>query len=342
MNGNLWEKRIPTLLGIVLTVVSIAITSTLIKNPTKLTIRADISKEPHNITITNISDSSFNVSYTTDESVTGSINYYKEISSKNTENEDFDKQKGTLSPRKVHSITIKNLISNTKYFFVIISGQTTYQNNNVPFEITTAPIISSPTPSQNSITGNVIFPNGKSPNETIIYLDILNGQTLSTILREDGSFTIPTNLLRFKDLLSYLEFSDDTSLKLTIINDSYKSNVLSTFRKAHPVPTITLSNDYDFTINTTSTLKKESTIGFSSLVFPKHASNSPKIKTASVSISPTPLLQSNIISTPLPTAHQSPKTITNTTVFGTFLIHPIIIFTSIVATVGILLFLLTR
>ncbi|MBI2028066.1 MAG: fibronectin type III domain-containing protein [Candidatus Levybacteria bacterium] len=242
------DKRIPTLLGISLVAFSVILMSFFIRDRTIFKSSAITTEDPQNITITNTSDTSFNISYTTEESITGTISFGKDINLGFTEIEDLDREKGTISPRIIHSTTLKNLTSNTKYYYVINSGQTTFLNNNAPFEVTTGPSIS-PSTTQTSISGRVILPNASIPTTTIAYLTILGAQTLSTLVNNDGSFIFQLDSLRSDDLSTPFSLDKDPNIKITFVNDFFISRVLSSYSKTNPLPTISLPNDFDFTLD---------------------------------------------------------------------------------------------
>ena len=245
--SRLWDKRIPTLFGISLIAFSVILTSIFIKNQTIFRSNAITIEDPQNITTTNISDTSFVLSYTTQESVAGTVSFGKDTNMRLTEIEDADREKGAVSPHIIHITTLKNLTPNTKYFFVINSGQTTFLNNNVPFEAVTAPSIPAP-PSQRSIVGKVILPDGSIPREGVSFLTTKGTQTLSTLVRKDGSFTFILDSLRSEDLSSYFKLEKDSNIKIAFVSDSFSSRVLALYSQTNPLPTITLSNNYDFTI----------------------------------------------------------------------------------------------
>lgn len=251
MISRFWDKRIPTLLGIGLIGLSVILTSIFIKNQTIFRSSAITIEDPQNITITNVSDKSFVLSYTTAENVAGTVSFGKDTNMRFTEIEDIDSEKGKVSPHIIHVTTFKNLTPNTKYYFVINSGQTTFLKNNVPFETVTGPSIPSPPLIQLPITGKVILPDGNIPSEAVAYLTILGTQTLSTSVRKDGSFTFILDSLRSEDLSSYSKLEKDSNIKIALIGDSFSSRVLALYSQTNPLPTITLSNNYDFTIENT-------------------------------------------------------------------------------------------
>lgn len=249
MKKTIWEKRIPTFLGILLIVIGTAATTYLVKNGAIFSGRAAPSYTPENIRLTNVSDTSFTVSYTTKESAIGSVSYGKDSSLGTTSFDDRDQQTNNVSSYKIHYFTIRNLRPSTKYFFSITSAQTTFLNDSNPFEITTAPSINTTPPLQKPIAGKVISPDGKPIDEAIVYLTSDNAQTISALIKSDGSYILPLNSIRSQGLISYVSFSDNSSIKILIIGPLQKSNVTISSKQINPVPIITLSNDYNFTVN---------------------------------------------------------------------------------------------
>lgn len=258
MISRLWDKRIPTLLGIALVAFSVILTSIFIKNKTIFRSNAITIEDPQNITITNISDTSSVLSYTTQGNVASTVSFGKDTNLGLTEIEDTDSEKGAVSPHIIHVTTLKNLTANTKYYFAINSGQTTFLNNNVPFELVTGPSIPSPPSIQQPITGKVILPDGSIPSQVVAYLTILGAQTLSTLVRKDGSFTFILDSLRSEDLSSYLKLKKDSNIKIAFVGDSFSSRVLALYSQTNPLPIITLSNNYDFSIESSISIASAS------------------------------------------------------------------------------------
>lgn len=249
MKDTIWNKHIPTLLAISIIVLGIAITSFLVKSGVILISQAHPAETPQKLKITNISDASFTVSYSTEDNVIGSVNFGKDENLGSTAFDDRNQKTESVAPYKIHSITVKNLTPETRYYFSITSGQKKFLNNAVPFEVSTAPTLKTLPPSQTlSLKGKVILPNAEKVTEAIVYATTQNGQAISTILKEDGSYLLPLDSMRTSDLSSYFTFEQNSVIKMLIENDIFKSNV-SISGKLEIVPTVTLSYDYDFTIS---------------------------------------------------------------------------------------------
>lgn len=250
MRHRFWDKRIPTFLGIFFLAISIGVTTFLVKQGGLFSVRAIPSHDPKDVRVTNISDSSFTVSYFTKDPTSGVINYGESPSLGKSGLDDKDQELGNVSNHLLHNITVKNLAPKTKYYFSIISGKDTYTNNSNPFEITTGEKIVASFSDQTPMKGSVTLPNREPPKEAIVYLTANNAQVISTVLKPDGSFLLPLNSLRNSNLNSYFIIENDTVLKLLIIGDNLTSNIVLSTLQINPVPTITLSNDYDFTLTT--------------------------------------------------------------------------------------------
>jgi len=247
VNSQLLNKRIPTAFGIGIVIFAIALTTFTLRSQTSLKSKASNSEQPQNVKVANISDDSFTITYQTGALATGSVNFGKDRKLGSTELEALDKEKGSLTPKNVHSITVKKLTPATKYQLVIVSGQNTFLNNGSPFEIETGPSISSPSAIQSKIKGKVILPDGNPPIEALVYLSSGDSQLLSTVVGKNGEFNFSLKGLRSDDLNSYFMAYEDTSFKLEAVSKSLKSTVSISLNNADSIPTITLSNDYDFT-----------------------------------------------------------------------------------------------
>jgi len=276
MKQSFWNKRIPTLLGLVLLVVGIGITTFLAQNKTTLVGIAGPSETPTDIRITNITDSSFTVSYTTSDSVLGSINFGKSNELNEIALDDRDQNTNLPNPYKVHSITVKNLSPSSTYFFSIKSGSQTFLNNSSPFSVTTAPAIEGQPPIEKVITGSVILSDGSIPKEGIVYLTSEESQAISALIQADGTFSLSLSFLRNRDLLSYFLTSENTIFNLLIKGDGLSSNIKISGTSSK-LPAVTLSNDYDFTQDITPVITQ-----FPSSLFPQVPLTSESSKTPAI------------------------------------------------------------
>ncbi len=266
-----------TILGIILVLLGIPLIIFVIKNQTMIKIKASNSQAPKDVKITNISDQTFTITYQTDVPATGSISYGNDKKLSQSELENVDKEKGSFSPKKIHSISVNKLIPNTKYYLSIISGSNTFLNNGTPFETTTGSVISSSSAKQNEIKGKIILPDGNVPSEAIVYLNAENSQLLSNTIAKDGSFSFSLEKLRTNDLSSYFDVNDNTFFKIFTTNGILKSTALASLSKINSIPTITLSNDYDFTHEVSTTASKSAALSGFPKITPSDKNLKPEI-----------------------------------------------------------------
>src|SRR3989344_1433063 len=221
---NFFDRKIPTLIGLLIIIAGTAITTFLVKRETLFQIVAGPEQEPENIKITNISDSLFTLTYTTDAKVIGTLNYSKDPTLLDTVSlDDRDQISQSAIKYSAHSITVKDLEPNTLYYFSITSGDKKYLNNASPFKVETGEIIDKDPSLQVPMSGKIVMPNGNPASDGLVYVKVSGAQELSTLINIDGTFTLPLNNLRnstFDDL-----FTIDAN---TIINiEIYSENLFS-------------------------------------------------------------------------------------------------------------------
>lgn len=276
MRESVWEKRIPTLLGTLFIVIGIVVTSFLARTGTSLISKASPSHAPENIRITNISSTSFSVSYVTKKAVTGVVSFGQDASFGQTTLDDRDQKSGTPNMYQTHHITIKNLKPNTQYFFSITSGEDSFLNNNSPFEVKTGSVITQEPPAQQPLTGKIVLPDGGIPSEALIYVTAPNAQQLSTITKDNGSYILPLNSMLNSSFSSYVALFDNTRITMLILTDSLSSTVSLLPTQIDPVPIIILSQNYDFTQGSAPLLLEDMASQSASVGFPSFSANTSK------------------------------------------------------------------
>jgi hypothetical protein len=245
MRESIWNKKIPTILGLLVIAVGVGVTTFLANQSTLFKSNASLSDQPKNVRITNVTDTSFTVSYSTDTQVSGSLNYGKDKNLGQSALDDRDQQSGSLANYNIHNLTVRLLSQQTQYFFTINSGQTNYSNNNQPFTVSTGPTLENPS-NQAPMTGKIILPDGTAPSGALVYVTMDGAQVISTLVKSDGSYILPLNSLRIIDSSTYYGFPKDASIKILAIGNSLSSNAALSLSQIYPVPTMTLSKNYDF------------------------------------------------------------------------------------------------
>lgn len=258
--------------------IGVGLTSFLVRMGTNFTGRATPLENPENVRITNISDASFTVSYKTQGTVFGSISYGLDENMGTSVGDQRDQQTGNFNPYRIHSITVRNLKPSTKYFFAITSGQNTFLNKDKSFEVATGSKIAEEPNKQEPIVGKVTSQQN-SLDETIVYLSLENGQMASTLVKPDGNYILPLNSIRTKDLNSYFSFSQETILNLLIMGISEESSVTLMTKQINPVPVVTLSKNYDFSLDNSEVATPSSKLGFPSFSANESATKKSQILT---------------------------------------------------------------
>lgn len=235
-------------MGVILLGVGVITTSFLVQKTSILRGFATNSTTPTNIRITNITESSFSVSYTTTDEVIGSLIYG---ANEQMESAASDVQDATGQPanHRTHFFTVTNLQPQTTYYFSVVSGGTTYKNDAVPYEVQTGPPLATTAPTQ-QITGKILLPTGENGNNVLVYLTTDSSQMLGTLTGNEGQFSFATGSLRTKELTALASITDTTVFSLLINGSPEEATVNFLKNQSNPLPVITLSHDYDFTTTT--------------------------------------------------------------------------------------------
>lgn len=171
------EKKIPTILGLIILLLSIAAGIYLTKSPVSLGSRAGEDCRPLDPQISNITNKSFAVSFLTPIDCLVNLHLNNQLVS--------DSQ---ASASKTHYFQVDNLKQNTQYNFEIISGGKTYTSSKYSLKTGQSP--KSDTPTSNLAWGKVYTPDQKPAQNAIIFLNVDHSQPLSTRVNEQGYWNI--------------------------------------------------------------------------------------------------------------------------------------------------------
>lgn len=246
MQNSLFHKRIPTIFGLLLLGLGFLSINYAVTHTTFFTTNASPTYSPEEIRVTNLTDTSFTVSYTTHDNVLGTLSFGPSPSSGKVALDDRDQQSGTPQPYLIHHITVKNLLPNTTYYYTITSSDRTFLDHDKPFTIKTLSQLSQTPSRQSPIVGTVTSTSGKVEN-TIVLLVTDGAQTLSTLVGSDGSYVMPLNALRTSDYSSYVTFTPSSQIKLLVESPQGKSTVTLLASQINPVPAVSINSSYDFT-----------------------------------------------------------------------------------------------
>lgn len=243
MINNLLNRKLAKFIGLIILIIGILTTTIIIKNPQILDIKASPDEDPISIQITNISDSQFSVSYTTNNKTIGTIMLGTDPNSLDIlVLDDRDQLNQQIENYKSHHISPKDLEPETTYYFSINSGKKTFLNKNAPFSIKTGPVISSNPPIQQPLSGDVKLPSGNNANEGIVYLNTNGSQKISTLIN-NGKYILPLNSLLTENLSNYFLLNDNSILNLESTSDGLSSKTELKYNKSNPIRAITLNSN---------------------------------------------------------------------------------------------------
>jgi hypothetical protein len=248
MKDTMWNKRLPSFIGVLILVFAIGTITWLSRNAILFGTKAANDNTPKNVQISNITDTSFTVSYVTDGKTTGTISY-KSVGQTDQIVFDVRDQTGTAAQYAVHYITVKNLTPATPYSFSITSGERNF--TDVSYQTTTAPKNTETNAQELLATGKVTLDNGSPPTEGIASIATDTSQTYSALVDSTGVYKIPLVSLRSKDLSSPITLNEKSTFRLQIINEAHQSNASLLLDQIDNIPLIVLSKNYDFTLGTT-------------------------------------------------------------------------------------------
>jgi chitodextrinase len=106
--------------------------------------QASPEKQPKEVHITDVTDSSFVVSWITDTSTKGEILYSTDKNLSNPLTAKDSRDETSVTPRDTHYVRLVNLNPNTTYYFQIISDSEKYGDDDNVFEMKTAETPESP------------------------------------------------------------------------------------------------------------------------------------------------------------------------------------------------------
>ena len=230
------------ILLLVFLVGGIAVAERLFRQPTT----ASGSVTPTNVTIANVTDSSFNVTWTTQFPATGAVEAQSANDKKRVIFDERDTDARSVKKYTTHSVTVRNLAPDTSYGVTILSAGKPMRDAGKPYPGRTAPTVAPVTAGLEPAYGMVTTATGAPADGALVYLTLEGSQTLSTLVKPSGSWMVPLNLVRTQDLSRYLALTERMTENITVVfNGEQTAAVTDTLNDA-PVPTMIIGKTYDF------------------------------------------------------------------------------------------------
>jgi len=120
---------------------------------------------PKDVRVTNITESSLTVSWTTDKETSGAVSFGKNEMLGQTLLSEVEGQ-ATL-----HSAVLTGLDPESGYFIKINSNETEFDNNGVPWQASTGPILE-PTTETVVVSGKILDTDGNPAGGVLVYVEI--------------------------------------------------------------------------------------------------------------------------------------------------------------------------
>jgi len=236
------KGKIPTLIVVAVLIIGIVVGVFLVRNRQIFKLGASGEAAPKDVRVTNVTDSSLTVSWTTDKESSGAVNFGESASSL-TENS-LSEIEGKST---VHSTVLTGLDKETEYFFKIISNGQPFDNNGITWQSKTGPVIDSP--KENIvISGKINDADANPVQNVLVYVSIGGGTQLSALTSSDGNWVIPISTSRVLDLTSNVIIDQKNSLAEISVQAGEKGTASAQIYpiSAKPAPAIVLGQVHDF------------------------------------------------------------------------------------------------
>jgi hypothetical protein len=236
------QKRIPTILGLGVLIVAMVAGVLLFSQGTGVFApRATPQTTPKKVKITNVTDTSFTVSFVTDESVPSFVKYGNSADQlKNQSGDDRDQISGSVQPYTTHHITVRGLNPTTSYYFTIGTGNNnTFTNQGEPFTVKTAQRTSTQTAAK-TIYGSITTESGTPADGAIVYVKHQDAGELSSLVKSSGSWAIPFSNARKTDGSGYATTADEDIILVAVQGTQFAqtAQITTSIANAQPVETI--------------------------------------------------------------------------------------------------------
>jgi hypothetical protein len=245
--GNL-NKKLPAILGLVLVLIGAFVGVLFINQDTGFLPRAAPEYIPQNVRITNPTDSSFTISWVTQEPAVGFIKLGLDSDNLDTTIVDIrDQLTGSSSQFRTHLVTVSGLEASTIYYFRLGSQDNKlYDNDGAAYTHQTGPTLTGNPPSDTAY-GTILTPAQTPASGALVYISLENTAPLASIVREDGSWAVNLSQARTANLQNFADYDSQTSMIQILVQDAVASQTLVTTTAGNdqPVPDIVIGSPQD-------------------------------------------------------------------------------------------------
>src|SRR3990167_4854190 len=243
------QPHIPTLIALFILLVGLGGGIFLVEYGTSFFSHSRESATPKEVTISNVTDIGFTVSWITDMD-TNTLIRYNGNGLFTAQNSLVDDRDGEIPEKRfVHSVSISQLNPETTYTFEIVSDGLTYKNDR--YKVATGPILGSPTYTLEPAFGTISNELHERLDSGIVYASFEGSQILSSLV-DNGAWVVPLVRLRANDVSRYFVPNNDTEERLFFVHQKGKTLARTTIENDSPLPPVRIGELYDFLPRETS------------------------------------------------------------------------------------------
>ena len=237
----LLSKKIPTWFGLSIVTTSLVLGIYQIESESSIDSKAS-DHIYHNLTVSNVTDNSVSISWQTPQKKNTILKYG--ISPQSIDQivyDDRDILKQEAGEYFNHYVTIKELNSNTNYYFSPDSSPDQIH------QLITGSKLNDSKQKESIISGYVETLNHNPAEGVLVYLKADQSNLLSTMVTNSGEWSIPLHNLKKSDLSAFYLYDRESLLEIDLVGDSdLKSHISIKYKNKHIKPIITLGQDYIF------------------------------------------------------------------------------------------------
>jgi hypothetical protein len=238
-------NRIPTLVGLLLVIAMVGTVVFFTERALRAPSGAAGSHAPRQTKITNVTDTSFSVSWTTESPATGTIL----VSAPGRTNRIYYDERdsgGKLGSYTSHMVTVRDATASTDYTIKLMSNGKQFIQGEKPYELRT-PTTLPPNPSGlEPAYGTIRTTAGTAADGALVYLTIVGGQELSALTKPTGLWLIPLTQVRTADLQSFLPTLERMDEAIFVTHESGEITATTDSLNDSPVPEMTIGQVHDF------------------------------------------------------------------------------------------------
>jgi hypothetical protein len=238
--------RFPTIFGLILCILVVGGVIFFAEQNFRKPSKASEPRVPESVRITNITDTTFSVSWITRSPASGSVL----VATKGKSNRIYSDERDTAGKPGLytsHLVTVRDAVAYSEYSLKIISNGKQYTDNGSPYSFTTAPTLP---PNSNPLGepayGTVWTATDVPAEGVLVYLTLDGGQELSSLSKLSGIWLVPLSQVRTKDLSAYLSLTGRVTETLVVQYGDQESFATTDTLNDSPVPEILPGKIYDF------------------------------------------------------------------------------------------------